>query len=44
MGVHIKPSDVFDEMNALVDAYEDASSVFGTKVREKWPRAIQRNH
>ena len=30
MGVHIKPSDAFDEMNALVDVYDELVNVFNT--------------
>ena len=33
MGVHLKPSDVVSEMNALDEAFDHASRAFGTKVR-----------
>ena len=32
MGVHLKPDDVLEEMNSLVDAYEHAARAFHTEV------------
>lgn len=31
MGIRTKPTDTFEELNALIDAYDQASSFFGTK-------------
>ena len=30
MGIHTQPSDTFDEMNALVDVYDELVDVFNT--------------